>query len=515
MSAPHHTSPTRSRQKPLEIIGWTLVFVAIMAVHVWRIADVPNGLFVDETAIGYNAMSIAETGKDEYGVFMPPIFTSFGDAKSPLYIYSAAAMFKVFPSTDTVLRLTSSVFFFFMLLGIWLLSMRLFPNRKEIWLFSLIATGFLPWLFTLSRMSFEVVSQPALLVLSLLAVHWAFSETSDDRQLLRPLVAGLLIGISIHTYPTARLLTPLLLAAVLITYARRSTLQRCTWMIAAFIVAVSPYVLHMLLHPGDVTSRFRYISVFHQPHLSWQLKLDTFVFNYLSHFRLDFLLMNGDPNLRHATGFGGQLFGIVFGLACIGLIAAALRRKQREKFFLLVVALTCLAPVASGLTNEGLPHALRSVLLAPLFILLACYGFETIRAWCNPPMRRIAACVIFIALTVESSLFVYDYFGRYARLSSEHFMSYGLPESVATALQIQPQKIIFSDIIDYTQREWFLHRLTPAQRAAISVEYSEAVPGSCVIFLPEEDERLANAGQPSRDLTLPDAIVHLRCFEAQ
>ena len=50
----------------------------------------PPSLNWDEVSHGYNAYSILETGKDEWGVRLPLIFKAYGDFKLPVYIYITA-----------------------------------------------------------------------------------------------------------------------------------------------------------------------------------------------------------------------------------------------------------------------------------------------------------------------------------------------------------------------------------------------------------------------------------------
>jgi 4-amino-4-deoxy-L-arabinose transferase-like glycosyltransferase len=504
MSAP-------KKRSALITAGWIATFVFVMFFHVWRISEIPNGLFLDETAIGYNAARIAETARDEYGKFMPVIFTSFGDAKSPLYIYSAAAMFTLFPQTDTVLRLTSTAFFFLTLLGMWLLLRHLFPKRREVWLFGLMATGFLPWLFTLSRMSFEVVSQPAITVLALLAAHSAFAKPSDKKAVFASIASGFLFGLSVHTYPTARLLSFVFFAAVLFLFLNKGSWRRCAWMTGAFSVAVSPFVVYTLMNPGGATSRFRFISVFHNRYLSLPEKIGQFAENYVAHADPGFLLMHGDLNLRHATGYGGQLFWIVFALACVGIAIAFVHKKTvDQRFHLLSVLLLCLAPVASAFTNEAIPHALRSALLAPMFLILACYGYAECIDRCRPAWRHLVIGLVTGVLLVESAFYVNDYFSRYARVSAYEFQSYGLRESIQLAFEQKPKQVLLSHTVDYTLYEWYARQLDPEQRALFSFGEVVPLPQACVLSLPEEAWRLE--GSPSRNLTIPGSIVHLRCF---
>lgn len=70
------------------------IFVFAFILRFYKLGEIPNGLYQDETAIGYNAYSILNIGKDEYGKDFPLYFKSFGDWKLPVYIYSTALSIK-------------------------------------------------------------------------------------------------------------------------------------------------------------------------------------------------------------------------------------------------------------------------------------------------------------------------------------------------------------------------------------------------------------------------------------
>src|SRR5581483_5962797 len=80
---------------------WTLpllvILIAISAfLRLYNVTGDPPALYQDESAIGYNAYSILQTGKDEYGISHPLYFKSFGDYKLPVYIYSVVPSIKLF-----------------------------------------------------------------------------------------------------------------------------------------------------------------------------------------------------------------------------------------------------------------------------------------------------------------------------------------------------------------------------------------------------------------------------------
>lgn len=58
----------------------------------YRLIQVPTGLTIDEASIGYNAVLIGKTLRDETGRFLPffPLTINKSDWKQPSSIYAAA-----------------------------------------------------------------------------------------------------------------------------------------------------------------------------------------------------------------------------------------------------------------------------------------------------------------------------------------------------------------------------------------------------------------------------------------
>ena len=46
----------------------TIIFALAFFLRIYKVADTPHDLYVDEVSIGWNAYSILKNGKDEYGV---------------------------------------------------------------------------------------------------------------------------------------------------------------------------------------------------------------------------------------------------------------------------------------------------------------------------------------------------------------------------------------------------------------------------------------------------------------
>src|SRR5579885_2594509 len=95
-SGPRGGGAEASNRQFLALVALLLLLAAVVFFHLIEISSIPQGLFKDETAIGYNAWLIARDGHDEHGHFFPLYFESSGDYKAPVYIYTVAGAFALF-----------------------------------------------------------------------------------------------------------------------------------------------------------------------------------------------------------------------------------------------------------------------------------------------------------------------------------------------------------------------------------------------------------------------------------
>lgn len=228
--------------------GMLLLCFVICFFHLWQITDIPKGFYVDELSIGYNASVVARTAHDEHGQFLPIFFESFGEYKNSLYIYVAAIIFKLFGVSDTALRAASFIFYALFLGGIFLLAMRIFRANKMMSLYVLTGAGFLPWFFTLSRIAFEVISQLTVTMWVLLLIHMSYCDSKDKNQWMPAILAGLVLGLSVYTYSTARLLSFLMIGSVAVIYMR-TAFKKTVIILAGFVASVIPtsFLLSIIL----------------------------------------------------------------------------------------------------------------------------------------------------------------------------------------------------------------------------------------------------------------------------
>ena len=69
-----------------------VIVIGAAAIRVHDLSALPDGLYCDEAANGYDAYCLAETGKSMVGEEGPMFFNHFGiDYVEPMYIYATAA----------------------------------------------------------------------------------------------------------------------------------------------------------------------------------------------------------------------------------------------------------------------------------------------------------------------------------------------------------------------------------------------------------------------------------------
>ncbi len=483
--------------------------ILIVSIHLLRIDTVPRGVYQDEAAIGINALSIAHDGRDEHGEVFPLFFESFGDYKAPVYIYTAALLFRVAPPSTAILRLTSAFYVLLLVTAVVLLVRRLTMHRQTVAAYALLAAGTLPWFFTLSRISFEVISQAALTATALLTLWYAFCPATKHA-LGWSAATGILLALSVYAYPTGRIIGFGLLAIMLLFYARRSTVRQALVITCSFAICLVPYLLYVLRHADHLTARFNGMTFVFDPSLSFIQKAMIFLGNYVAHFTPAFLLLQGDGNLRHAIGFGGEIFLTVGILALTCLVLLTIRRLRVDRRFIgVLVCLMVLAPVASALTTDGIPHSLRSILLGLSLLLLSCIGFDLLLQIFSKRMYPIVALVIFLCLGTEATAYLYHYFAVYPAVSAAAFESSDLSGALQRAAAEHPQEIIVTPHINYATVRWY----QTVAKLPMPVRQEELVqkPGRCLIFRNDDQAEIIGS-LPFKDVSPPEGLFHVRCY---
>lgn len=376
-----------------------LVCTLFLFTRLYKIGEIPVSVYWDEASIGYNAYSIAETGKDEWGKFFPIHFRAFGEFKLPVYIYATAISVKLFGLNEFSVRLPAILFSLGVVILTYFLARKLSGNEM-VGLFSSFFVSLSPWFFIFSRTGYEATVG---LMFYLLGI-WLFLHQKDGKLFLLSM-AGFII--SAYSYNSFRVIIPLTLL-ILIFYKRdeiKKLFKRelIYIILGGMMVILSAIPIFRLYKYDAGIVRFQAVSATGV----------SFIKNYFSHFNPDFLFLHGDKNLRNQQSGFGQLYWPDLILLPLGFLYI-IRSKQKYKFLTLLLLL--LGPIPAAITKES-PHALRALSMVPFIAIISAEGVLSIRQFTR---RRflLSAVIIVIFLSFFIRYFL-DFLNIYPVQSSE------------------------------------------------------------------------------------------------
>ena len=417
----------------IQIISFCIIIISLF-LHAYNLTTVPSGLYLDETSIGINAGNIALHGVDEYGKSFPLYFEAFGEWKNPLYIYVSAGIMKIFGISEFTLRFTSVFFFGIFLFGIYLFVSEIFKNTKHrnyLIYFALVSASVTPWFFTLSRVAFEVISQisTGIFVLYFLYKYYVSGLKQSVQNNIFGIFSGISLGLFLYSYSTSKLIVFGILFALFISFFEKKYWKKHLIISASFLLFLLPYLYFSYTHSGALSARFELLTYLYNSDFSVIEKISIFLKNYFASYDIsNFLLFEGDKNLRHSTGFMGQIFFVTFVLFIIGVykilseilntetksIKSIKNRENLEniKYKLFLLILLVGAPISASLTTD-LHHSLRLLFFGFIIFIFSLYGAEFIFQKYNTKIKKSMIFLLLLIPTVFQSYFYFsDYFDK-------------------------------------------------------------------------------------------------------
>ena len=411
------------------------VILAVIALIVLYFAGQrrnPPGFYVDESSIALNALLIARTGADEYGVRLPLYFVAFGEAKNPTYIYLLSGLFSIVEPGTLAARRLSAFMGICAVLLVGYLGWRV-TRSQAIALLLLASAAATPILFEISRLVFEVAFFPFTVAAFLIAARVAFER---DRWGVGVVVTlAITLAAITYTYTAGRFLGPMF-AVLLALFATRKRLFAlvCVWMLYATLLF--PAVLFNTQTNGALFRRMRTVS-----------SADTSLVRVLYRIGRNLdpvgMSLRGDPEPRHhVPRSGGSILMMTFVLAALG---AALTLPDRWTQFLLAGTLLSVVPAA---ITPDMFHTLR-LSAYPVFLLAL-----SIPALQNPSpiVRRVVAVVMFVGALQAIYFFV-----QFHRLGGARHASFdaGIRRLTNEALDTGMRPIYVLPGPVYAHVQWF------------------------------------------------------------
>lgn len=329
---------------------WLLFFLAlsvVLTIRLYRLGDIPHGLYVDQASIGYTAYSLLTTGRDEYGFPLPIFARSFGIYIPTPAIYLATVPIGMFGLTPFALRLVPFILGLLTCYATALLAAKFFPGQgKTIFAFSFLILGLSPIHLLYSRDYFESSLGLLFFVLSL---HYLLKHKFTTSMVL--------LSLATYSYHSYRLIGYLFLGTLLVRFKRHL-------LTATIIFGLSQLPqLYLSTFAGPV-QRFVASTWLGTPGLS---PLTAFLSRYLDYYSPFNLFFAADPDPLRSLPELGVFFAWQIVPWLVGLYVLIKTRLSNYIFWTTALV----APVAAALTRDPFSLLRANLVLVPTTIVIS------------------------------------------------------------------------------------------------------------------------------------------------
>lgn len=413
--------------KKVFILLSIIIFVSLI-LRLWQLGKVPPSPDWDEVALGYNAYSISETGRDEYGSPYPIVLRSFDDYKPALYAYTIIPFIKTIGLNIVSVRLPSAISGVLTVLAAFFLIRELL-KKDSLALLTAFLLAISPWHIQFSRIAFESNLGLALNVFSVLFFILGL------RRPIYLMLSVLTMSLSLYAYQSEKVFMPILFIALVLIYKKqlfglpKKYLIFC--LILGFLVAFP--IIHYTLTNKDALLRAKGVSVFSTEsqfigdyamrNLINKKNNDILgmildnrrvlyakfvVSNYLSHFDLNWLFISGDQARHHAPKMGLMyLWELPFLLLGIYFLIFG---KFDRKFKFLIFGWFLIAPIPASVST-GVPHAVRTLNFLPTFQIFTAIGILFVaQKISNTKIKYLTFSLFFLIFIFNFLYYLNQYF---------------------------------------------------------------------------------------------------------
>lgn len=450
-----------------------LVLIILLAAFLrfWRLGDFPT-LNADEAAIGYNAYSLIQTGKDEHANPWPVHFQSFNDYKPGLYFYLVLPFVKFMGLNEWAVRLPGALLGVLTVLTVYFLVKEVsksfdsrFTNDDLLAKISALFLAISPWHIHFSRGGWEVNAATFFITTGV----WLFLKGQKNKVFL--FFSALVFLLSLYTYHAARIVVPLLVLGLLLIYRKDLRRNIKGYLISGLIGLILLVPLFKDLAGPAGVSRAAGVGLFadtgplarineqrgehtdftsftakalHNKLINYSL---AFLENWSDHFWGEFLFLSGDEIQRNKVPETGVLYLYDLIFIIVGLYAIA----RQPKGWGLILLWLVIAPFAAALTFQS-PHALRAQNMVIPLTIISAFGLTEILGRLKNLGKYLLVIshlvlVIFIAWSFTRYMHMY-----WVHMAKEYSFSsqYGVKELVVYIKEKQNDydKVIITDRYD-------------------------------------------------------------------
>lgn len=435
------------KQYYLKALFLSIILISL-SLRLFLLGEIPAGITNDEADIGYDAYSVLLTGKDQWGQFLPTTsFKGFGDYRLPAYTYLVVPTVQMFGLSEFSVRLPSAIFGTLSVVVIYFLAVKLFEREKykhAIGIVSMALLGVSPWAMGLSRIGIE--SNVA--IAFFLMAFYVFLSSKKNIYLL--LLSFVLFASTVYIYTSYALFTPLSLVVLL--WMRRDDLKGQRNAVIAGILIFVLLVIPLFVSRSATGVRISQVSFINsQDNVGILADLNdrrgscdevlpsvickafqnkpavfasTFIQNYLNHFSLNFLFLNGTSTQYSILPPRSLFYTFELLLFIAGILAIF---AKRAKAGYVAVILLLVSSLPDSVTGNG--HFSRASTMMPFVILIEGFGCAyAYRYFKNYRKTGIILLILALSVTLYSVLSFFSAYFTYFPKQYSIYSQYGYKE---------------------------------------------------------------------------------------
>ena len=371
-----------------------VVLLGAIFLRLYSLDTVPGGLLWDEAHNGLDALRILDGER--------PIFLTENFGREVLFVYLQAISVAFLGQTSLALRMVSAIIGILTVVAAYLLARRMFGARV-----ALLTCGWLTislWHLIFSRIGLRSISLPLFLAVGFYCLWRGLEEvsarsTAPNRT--RPAIwfalGGIVMGLSLYTYSTARFAPFVILAlALYVALLHRHLLSQA---LPGLVLALTlttlvflPEGFFFLSHPASLLERAQDVWVFN-PELNRGNPEQALFDSALR--SLGMFAIRGDSHWDRNIS-GRPIFDLLSALLMLIGIALAVRRFREPAHGFIVIWLIVMF-VPGLLAIKDTPNYLRVTGLIPAIFMLPSLGAAWLwDAWESRTPEMLRALPLFV-----------------------------------------------------------------------------------------------------------------------
>jgi 4-amino-4-deoxy-L-arabinose transferase-like glycosyltransferase len=421
----------------------------------------PASVTYDEAALGYNAYSILETGRDEHGFFMPLSLASFNDYKPALYAYLSIPFIKLVGLNQFSTRAVSAIAGTLTLFFTFLIGYYFFSRSLKMGLLTLMVAALQPWGLHFSRTAFES-NLAACFFTGGIAMIFA------DKGRISKFLAVIFFALSLYSYHSPRMAVPIFLFLLIIIANYKEVILKPRLFIKSiiskkFIISLLPLLTLVLLTlpiwlnvaDGLILTRLRQegalqrLSPFAPRELVNENIWTTFPANpayYLSgqlvgHFFAYFSPINLGSRVFHwvrnspqnipSFSMIGWTESLIFIIGLIFMLTKISEKKYQVLLFWVI------AGIAPAIITWQWFHPLRTLNIFPAITIIVVIGIIKIYELLSKKVRIILLPIVTILVLMQTSFLFNNEINYATAINSGEYQPGGYKEGLPVLTQLQ------------------------------------------------------------------------------